>query len=37
MLRNPKDKSEKDKKGTGKKGKDKSKKRVDEVPASKGK
>jgi hypothetical protein len=41
MLRNPKDKSEKDKKGKDKKGKDKdkdkSKKRVDEVPASKGK
>jgi len=35
MLRTPKDKSEKDKKGTGKKEKDKSKKRVDEVPASK--
>ena len=36
MLRTPKVKSEKDKKGTGKKGKVKSKKRVDEVPASKG-
>lgn len=36
MLRTPKVKSEKDKKGTGKKEKDKSKKRVDEVPASKG-
>jgi len=35
MLRTPKDKSEKDKKGTGKKEKDKSKKRVDEIPASK--